>query len=267
MNQTIVYNLELIWHKWKQNELQRTYNVLLEYALSPKTAGESVVKLAYPESYALPCSYNGSLKRYGTTRDTGKFLCGLDKLSPETNNCIIYSLGSGGSFDFEESVLKQTQCQMYTFDCTSSQPKNPIHRLYFDKVCLGEASRLQEYLYPYANQPRKPSNMTVKPEDELLYKSLRQILRENNHTVVHVLKMDIEGGEYSVFVDLFTNNKVNLPYQIAFESHWWHRDIYHALLHQQMFAELWKNGYRFLQHEYNSFDRACVEWTLLRVYC
>ena len=100
------------------------------------------------------------------------------------------------------------------------------------------------------------------------FRRFEQLLYENGHARVHVLKVDIEGGEYSVFADILTQfNSTKLPYQISFESHWWNRDIYHAILHQHVFAQLWQSGYRFMQHELNPWDNACVEWTLMRVFC
>ena len=97
--------------------------------------------------------------------------------------------------------------------------------------------------------------------------SISEIMKRFNREEIDILKMDIEGAEYSVFADIFNSaRKVALPFQISFESHWWHHNFYHTTLHQQMFNELWKNGYRFLNHEFNPGDDTCVEWTLLPLY-
>ncbi|CAF0990968.1 unnamed protein product [Didymodactylos carnosus] len=248
-NQKEVYDIELKWFEWKENEMTRTYDVLLEYAQSDGTAVHLITKLFYPINMSLTCP-NNELKRYGSSLDTGKLLCDIKQL--KNDSCIIYSLGSNNEFDFEKSLAEQTHCQIYTFDCTSLPPKIPIHRLTFKKICLENG--IQQYMYP--NQ----SSLGTKPS-----KRFEQILLDNKHEMLHVLKMDIEASEYSVFADLF-KNKI-FPYQIAFESHWWHRDIYHAMLQQQVFNQLWKTGYRFLQYAHNPGDQACVEWTLIRLYC
>jgi methyltransferase FkbM-like protein len=100
------------------------------------------------------------------------------------------------------------------------------------------------------------------------YMTFDQILKMQNHSKIHVLKMDIEGGKYSVFVDLLKNiSRSDLPYQIAFETHWWNRDIYHAILHMSLFSQLWTSGYRLLQYELNDYDPSCVEWTFMRMFC
>jgi len=98
--------------------------------------------------------------------------------------------------------------------------------------------------------------------------SYDRLLEVTNRRNVHVLKMDIEGGEYSVFADLLKNpTRIDLPFQISFESHWWNKDIYHGILHISLFTQLWRSGYRLLQYELNPGDPACAEWTFLRVFC
>jgi hypothetical protein len=262
-DQQVVNNFEKKWYIWNQNQFSHTFDYLKTYAQSSGNALEGFVKVVYPAE-PLPCPYNNNtMKRYGHWRDSGKILCGLEALSPE-DICVVYSLGSGNDFEFERSVLSNSRCTVYTFDCTSSPPIQKIKRLHFHKICLGENSPMQNYLFPWATANKSAIN---RPPDTV-YMKFNQILKMLNHTMVHVLKMDIEGGEYSVFADLLTyTNRANLPYQVSLESHWWHRDIYHAILHMSLFSQLWKSGYRLLQHEFNANDPACIEWTFMRVYC
>ena len=260
-NQTAVLELELKWFEWTRNKLPTTYNMLKEYALSSGTKAGDIVRLAYPNSLPLPCPYHDGLKRYGGSDDGSKMLCGVESLKP-SSTCIVYSLGSGNHFKFELDLLNKTLCEIHVYDCTTSAPKKMVEDLTFHQICMGEAADLQRFIYPNTNQ--KPNNAFSKSSTFLPF---HQILKNNDHSHVHVLKMDIEGGEYSVFADLLRHPaKTNLPYQISFESHWWNSDIYHAILHQQVFTELWKYGYRFLQHETGG-DHSCVEWTLMRVFC
>jgi hypothetical protein len=51
--------------------------------------------------------------------------------------------------------------------------------------------------------------------DLVSYTSIQNLLHHNSS--IHVLKMDVEGGEYAVFADLLLSE--NAPYQISFESH------------------------------------------------
>ena len=257
-----VLHLELQWFEWSQNSLPRTYEILKNHALRKGGNATKISHLAYPVSLPLPCLYPGNLTRYGGIHDGNKVLCGVEslELSPR---CIVYSLGSSNNFNFELDLLKRTTCEIHTYDCTSGPPGNPIERLHFHKICMGEPSPLQSFIFP-----NKGTQQHAQLSNTSLVQSFGQILKDNNHTHLHVLKMDIEGGEYSVFTDLLHHPaSTNLPYQISFESHWWDRDIYHATMHQQMFTQLWRSGYRFLQHEDNPGDQTCVEWTVMRVFC
>jgi hypothetical protein len=217
--------------------------------------------MAYPETHHLPCPKKYGLVRYGKSSGTGKVLCGIATVASSTK-CIVYSLGSNNNFDFEEALTRKTSCEVHTYDCTSSPPKKPIKGLTFHKVCMGEKTNLQQFMF------HNDGKTAISDNETYIFKRFSQIIKENNHTYVHVLKMDIEGAEYAVFADIFNSEQgITLPFQISFESHWWNQDIYHATLHQQMFNQLWKNGYRFLYHELNPGDKSCVEWTLMRVFC
>lgn len=82
--------------------------------------------------------------RYGGTSgvavdDGGKWLCALSQL-PE--RCVIYSLGSNNDFGFEEAMLRYTDCETHTFDCTSEPPAQPLSpRAHFHRVCIGADSK------------------------------------------------------------------------------------------------------------------------------
>ncbi|UJR19218.1 hypothetical protein I4U23_022347 [Adineta vaga] len=259
----LVLDLEHKHYIWTQDGFAKTFDFIKRYVVSPNKTKREFPEILYPTNELLPCPYNNNqMKRYGLSVDSGKWICGLEVLSP-SDSCTVYSLGSANDFQFEESVLGQTKCLAYTFDCTSSPPQKEYDRLRFYKICLGENSPIQRYIYPESGK------MSGNPlSTTLTYMNYEQILKINNHTQVHVLKMDIEGGEYSVFRDLLTNkNSQNLPYQISFESHWWNRDIYHSIMHMSLFSQLWQSGYRLLQYDPNKLDHACVEWTFMRIFC
>jgi hypothetical protein len=261
-DQRLVSNLDKKWNVWNQNQFSQTFNYLKTYAQSSGKQLDGFTEVLNPTVDPLPCPYNNNtMKLYGSADGSGKLLCGLETLLLN-DTCLVYSLGSNNYFDFEEAMLSNTSCTIHTFDCTSSPPKKAHNRLHFHKICLGEDSPLQNYLFP--NKPIKKADDSSSNN----FMKFDQILKMLKHNRVHVLKMDIEGGEYSVFADLLKNsNRPDLPYQLSFESHWWNKDIYHAILHISLFSQLWKTGYRLLQREPNTNDRSCTEWTFMRVYC
>jgi hypothetical protein len=261
-DERLLIEIEKNWYRWSQDQLSRTFKFLKTYAESSGKTVAEFTQILYPTTELLFCPYNNnSMKRYGGAGDLGKLLCGVETILLD-DTCIVYSLGSQSHFEFEEAILSETRCTVHTFDCTSSPPQQKINRLHFHKICLGENSPLQHFLYPLAGKNMNDSSF------QSLYMKFNQILEMLKHSTVHILKMDIEGAEYSVFVDLLQNSSgLSLPYQITFESHWWNRDIYHAILHISLFSQLWKSGYRLLSYEANELDRSCVEWTFMRMFC
>ncbi|CAF1163175.1 unnamed protein product [Rotaria sordida] len=259
---SIIFDLEQKWVEWSETQLTNTYDTLMNFIRSFENQKDYIVQLAYPISLPLPCHSQDGLQRYGNKTDSGKILCGIKNLNL-LDKCVIYSLGSNNIFDFEQEMSNQTLCEIHTYDCTSSRPLQSINRVWFHPICIGKDAKLQESINPFTENSDHLMN-----KNELVFKSFRDIVQKNKHTHIHILKMDVEGSEYSVFADLFSQtNQIILPYQISFESHWWNKNIYHAMMHQKIFAQLWKSGYRFLQHEINIYDSSCIEWTLLRVFC
>jgi hypothetical protein len=87
--------------------------------------------------------------RFGNEFDGGKILCGLGKEILENPNCIVYSIGSNNDFSFEEAVLKNTKCSVWTFDCTLANKKQKLEmragRHYFypcKRKCTGSLETL-----------------------------------------------------------------------------------------------------------------------------
>ncbi|CAF5097667.1 unnamed protein product, partial [Rotaria sp. Silwood1] len=133
--------------------------------------------------------------------DGGKWVCDIHRFGPmNTTNLLVYSLGSNGDFSFEYAIKELFRnAEIHTFD----------KRLYRcpENVCTFHQVRL-------GNGKNDSS------------KSLQMVMNELGHQKrqIHILKVDIEGGEFSFFEELFqsSNNKQSdLPYirQILFEIH------------------------------------------------
>lgn len=61
------------------------------------------------------CPDPEALDRVGRNGEGGKMVC-TDLL--DHPDCVVFSLGSSGQFDFELDILQRTECDVYTFDCT-----------------------------------------------------------------------------------------------------------------------------------------------------
>jgi len=115
-------------------------------------------------------------QRLGINGDGGKWICDVYRLK-KLKSCLIYSLGSNGEFSFENETKRYLpHCDIHTFDLKEF---NCTNLCTFHKVKIGDGS-----------------NGT---------KTLRMIMSNLKHSerILDILKIDIEGGEYEFFDDLF----------------------------------------------------------------
>ncbi|EIE18098.1 hypothetical protein COCSUDRAFT_45640 [Coccomyxa subellipsoidea C-169] len=146
-------------------------------------------------------------ERVGRLGDGGKWVCGLRYLL-QSRSCLIYSLGSAGDASFEEQLLSQTPCEVHTFDPnlsaeTQTQMQASLPSLNFHAVGLGRSSG-----------PLKS------PSDRGMH-SFQEVMAALGHSWVDVLKMDIEGHEWDVFLDFYAQPDARLPAtQLLVEFHW-----------------------------------------------
>jgi hypothetical protein len=115
-------------------------------------------------------------QRLGMNGDGGKWICDVYRLK-NLKSCLIYSLGSNGEFSFENETKRYLpHCDIHTFDLKEF---NCTNLCTFHKVKIGDGF-----------------NGT---------KTLRMIMSDLEHSgrILDILKIDIEGGEYEFFDDLF----------------------------------------------------------------
>jgi hypothetical protein len=181
------------------------------------------------------------MRRYGGDGDGGKILCSLDSLATKTG-CVVYSLGSANNYKFEEAILKETPCHVHTFDCTVDGRSINPSRHTFHKWCIGTKNG---------------------------YRTWCNITESLGHTHVDILKMDIEGFEYSVLAGLHTSDE--LPLQISMEFHTRLHDVNAALPATAaglalVFMHLAELGYGAYSQEVNPMAPDwCSEFSFIRI--
>lgn len=226
---------------------------LFHSAISNPTAQEEPHTHERFKSFApfVSCPEGQNLKRWGSSGDGGKWLCGIEKLK---KGCVIYSLGSANVYDFEEAMLESTPCSIHTFDCTVDG-HSVSRRHTFHKLCIGKAEKAKE---------------------DPMFITYEQAIEENSMSQVDVLKMDIEGGEFDVFSGWRETN-ANLPLQVSFELHYadlfaiqsgvgsWGREQLSSLQLTVLFAHITNLGYAIVSKEDNPACPHCSEFTLLRI--
>jgi Methyltransferase domain len=113
----------------------------------------------------------------------GKWTCGLQEIATRRSTlpCIVYSFGSRGEYSFENHVHSVAPaCAIHTFDPTSPPPQGPeakfvTHHDVGLSCCKGD-----DCWEPFPTE------------------CLLQLMMRLEHSSVEILKIDIEGSEWSV---------------------------------------------------------------------
>ena len=124
-------------------------------------------------------------------------------------HCLVYSLGSAGDTSFEDQLLSTTSCEVHTFDPTLSKKVQAAVQarpnLHFHAVGVGGSKT-----------PAQGKN-AVAIEN---LQSLESIMTDLQHAWIDILKMDIEGYEWSLFADFYKTPGARMPAtQLLVEFH------------------------------------------------
>lgn len=145
-------------------------------------------------------------ERIGRLGDGGKWVCGL-RYMLQDRPCLVYSLGSAGDTSFEEQILASTSCEVHTFDPNLSTDmqtamQTSLPGLHFHSVGLGRSSGPLHSL------------------DDRNMHSFEEVMAALGHAWVDVLKVDIEGHEWDMFLDFFASGAHLPATQLLVEFHW-----------------------------------------------
>ncbi|KAG0282593.1 hypothetical protein BGZ96_000319 [Linnemannia gamsii] len=143
------------------------------------------------------------VERVGRYNDGGKWMCGMSVLESMTveDKCVIYSLGVFDDSSWEKEMIDRTKCQVYAFDASVNGIAGDAagsSNIHFFKYFVGGEDKV---------------------EDGYTWKTLKTIMKENGHTWIDVLKIDIEGNEYAALGAMMDQFDV-LPFsQLQLEIH------------------------------------------------
>ncbi|XP_077861542.1 putative methyltransferase-like protein 24 [Saccoglossus kowalevskii] len=138
---------------------------------------------------------------YAAPRDGGWFIC-MD-VHIDSNSCIVYSVGIANNWSFDDDMA-EFGCKVYSFDPSIGQPDHKhAENVWFYNIGLWDEN--------IDNMTTNKGVWKCRTLD-----SLRKFL---GHDTVDVLKIDIEGSEWSVFVEILKSGVLNKVKQIMFELH------------------------------------------------
>lgn len=204
----------------------------LSYPSEPPYPPYTVWDFLYP---AFTCPFE--TERIGVPGDGGKWSCGVSRLALQ-EKLVVYSFGINGESSWEEEMLKRTKCEIwgYDFSVTSFGPQissSHLPRTHFFPVGL--------------------SGKDDPKGDPPMY-TLETLMKQNGHTFIDVLKVDIENSEYGMMDDLikFYDGRP-LPFgQLLIELHAWTWTHPKANTLVRWFEKLEKAGLRPFMSELNA---------------
>eukprot|EP00588_Corethron_pennatum_P007275 CAMPEP_0194283770 /NCGR_PEP_ID=MMETSP0169-20130528/26101_1 /TAXON_ID=218684 /ORGANISM="Corethron pennatum, Strain L29A3" /LENGTH=226 /DNA_ID=CAMNT_0039029439 /DNA_START=399 /DNA_END=1076 /DNA_ORIENTATION=- len=131
--------------------------------------------------------------RLGKLGDGGKWICDPHRIGERVandNECIVYSVGSNGNFEFEKEVKKvaSQNCKVHTFDIKSEGR----HKSFAD-----EAIKANSTFHHIGIGSKKQAT------EGSVFKTFGQIFKMLGHEkkVIEILKIDVEGGEWENYKD------------------------------------------------------------------
>ncbi len=139
---------------------------------------------------------------------------------------IVYSIGIGDDVSFDYSLIQRYQVQIFAYDPTPESidwisKQNTPESFHFFGEGLAHYDGVAQFY-----RSKKETNVchsmtqrkeTVKEGIEVPVKRLATLCRQNNHSAISLLKMDIEGAEYDVLDDIMKGDiKID---QILVEFH------------------------------------------------
>jgi FkbM family methyltransferase len=127
-----------------------------------------------------------------------------------TSKSIVYAFGVGEDITFDLSIIKKYDCNVLAYDPTPrvhdwlSTQRLPSQFVFFP-VGIAKEDALVKFFMPeiethisHSSQPSKADAHFL----ELPVKRLSTIMEEQEHSLIDVLKLDIEGFEYGVIDDI-----------------------------------------------------------------
>ncbi|KAH9974226.1 methyltransferase domain-containing protein [Russula compacta] len=211
------------------------------------------------------------LERIGELGDGGKWVCGLSRLQ-ENEDCIVYSVGSPAEASFEAELLARTRhCQLFVFDHTASALPRKLSEIgYWDTRHTSHRAHFKSYRI--AGFDAHGTGDTPKTY------TLESLMRQNGHTHIDILKIDVEGWEFDALTAFLTPNidftaerpRVPPVSQLLLELHLWNRDFPDLL---KWWSTLERAGLRAVAREpnlvYQNYNRLqgaeLAEYTFLNV--
>jgi len=196
-------------------------------------------------------------------REGNKNIVGLRVLGKRGRKCVVYGMGIADDSSFEQ-LMAQEGCETHAFDCTIRPDSKAVRdkKFIFHNWCIGPSGG------------KFNSGNAYMQGGALHFKSLTETMEHLGHTMVDLLKFDIEGFEWNLFDTMILPARF-LPVQLSFELHTEGANSNAVPPHlvqgkrftavNSLFLKLHDLGYRVVAKEINPGDAKCAEFILVKV--
>lgn len=209
------------WHRHQQHAHSAIYDETISYNRSYPNDQADTNPAAWLMTNVQPFFTCPNLRRLGGHGDGAKWTCDPHRfvLQQESDDCLIYSVWSSGSYVFEDTIVSysrhqnnidnkhgkdgtitSTTCEIHVFDPEPSYARindainNNIH---YHAWAL-QSSQVHKVIDPNSNKKKKK-----KYKWQVEYKNLYEIIQllGHEHRRIDVLKLDCEGCEWTTYMD------------------------------------------------------------------
>jgi len=198
---------------WAKNKSKRNKYIQAQGGLGAMkmfaTRGVTTQKYTVWDIYtpSWPCPWE--VERIGGFVDGGKYTCGLPRIEQaKGDGCVVYSFGVERESSFEAEILRRTQCEVFLFDFSVREAGPHI-------AFMEEETQKRAHFFQYGIAGE---NME---KDGHQFYTLKTLMEQNGHDWIDILKIDVEGAEFSVLPDIIKEfGDGNLPFsQLLIELH------------------------------------------------
>jgi FkbM family methyltransferase len=131
-------------------------------------------------------------------------------------NSIIYSFGIGRDVSFDTAVIRNHNCRVFGFDPTPKsidwiKDQDISPKFTFHDLGISDKSGFCDFYFPknpdnVSGSIVKQDNIDVGEKTTVKMRSMKDIMNDLGHTHIDILKMDIEGAEYSVIENILDSD-------------------------------------------------------------
>jgi hypothetical protein len=227
-----------------------------------RSSGASIKRIPKKERHFLfDAVVDGqAMMRVGRPADGGKWVCDPQALG---DHAVVYSFGGGEDISFDTDMAGLFGCQVHLFDPNPMVAKSfpsqksgyscGAGRLFYHPIGLG----------PVSSEKGREWYLVIKGRS-CVTKGLLDIARSLHHARIELLKIDIEGGEFSSLREMLATGALGVlnVKMILVEFHIWNSGLFVDFVH--LVEALAKDDYWIYRKEFNPTNVKCAEYAFVK---